>query len=51
MRKIASKNDPEQPKDKHFIAIDMKKLNDVIDNMINKGKHLITVFTLHIGTP
>ena len=37
MEKIASKDDPKIPNDKHFIPIDMNNLNDVIDNMIAEG--------------
>lgn len=36
MKGIASEDDPEEPTDKHFIAIDMKTLDDTIANMINK---------------
>lgn len=36
MKRIASPDDPAEPKDKHYIAIDMKKLSEIIDNMINK---------------
>ena len=47
MKRIASPDDPAEPKDKHYIAIDMKKLSEIIDNMINKGMFWLGLSACH----